>query len=214
MTLRQKLGLGAAVFVAIGLIGSIAGGDGDGPTTTLSPSDSIAQEFEAIAENLDAPTTTQATETPATTTQVTAAPTTTFETFETFGVGEGDWQLSDEQILWIEAVRLVEPTDDFFAPEDGFKWVAFDVVIENHGSEAYSSGVFDFELRSVDGQEFEYALFAETGAGDVNGNILTAKELRGALVYEVPKDLTVAELYWSANVFVFDPVYWTLELPS
>lgn len=193
MSLKKKLFVGAAAFVVLVAIGGSCQPE-DAPITTSTTTTST--------------TTTTTTTTPTTTTTTTTTSTTIAQ--PTFGIGEDDWQLVGTTIGWIEGVT-VDPGK--FPTEEGLKLVYVEFVIDNRGSEPILSSVLlDYALRDLDGRSYAISYFAAQ-AGTLDGSVLPGKLLRGAVAFEVPQDLVLAEFYWSPDPFAGPSVYWTIDIP-
>jgi hypothetical protein len=146
-----------------------------------------------------------------TTTRPATSTTTTTTSAPSRGIGENDKQVSGSLSGWVEAVGLSEG-DDFFSPSEDTKWVAVSFVVENIGTEEQSLlSWLMWTLRSVDGRTFDYA---PVGSG-LDGDLLPGKFLRGDIVFQVPPDLTEAELFWNGDVYglTAETVFWTIPIP-
>jgi len=100
----------------------------------------------------------------------------------------GDQIKMDNLTFVVNGTREVK--DEFMNPGPGNIFLAIDVTVENVGEKVElvsSLGMFD--LRDVEGNRYEQALFVTTGKASLNGEVAPGKKLRGEIVFKVPKEV-------------------------
>lgn len=106
----------------------------------------------------------------------------------------GDTFEQDGLKITVNKIREVKPTDDFMKPDEGTKWVAADVTIENIGNEdAAISSVLNFKLLDKDGRSFEMAIVTNLN-GSLDGALTVGRKMTGETAFSVPMDTQEVEL--------------------
>ncbi|NLX81334.1 MAG: DUF4352 domain-containing protein [Proteiniphilum sp.] len=96
--------------------------------------------------------------------------------------------------------ELSEDDNTWFGAEDGMKWVAIDVLIDNRKSnDSLSLNALgsSFKLRDIDGYRYSQPLMATDAIPqmiDPNSEIDEGDFLRGWVVLEIPKNTKVVDL--------------------
>ncbi|WP_354596089.1 DUF4352 domain-containing protein [Streptomyces sp. JL1001] len=99
-------------------------------------------------------------------------------------------------------VDPAQPKDEFFAPEDGNRWVAAQFELTNTGTKPYAdspsngAGVAD-----ADGQRFQ-ATFADTKAGPSmtsDAKVPPGEKALGWITFEVPKSSKIVTVQFGLN---------------
>ena len=95
---------------------------------------------------------------------------------------------------------LLEDEDAWLGPEDGMKWVAIDVLIDNRKSNDsinLNALISNFTLRDINGYRYSEALLASDVISqmmDPNAEIDEGDFIRGWVVLEIPVNTNVADL--------------------
>ena len=181
------------VFLILGLIGAIFGGDGDEPTrVNRDPADSTASADSGdSAEPADS-----GDSAPASNPEPTNEPQQT-----TFGVGEA---VSLNDIV----VTLVDVSEsngrDFFKPQDGEVFILCEFEIENNSdNEVNISSMLSFNTY-VDDYSTNIGLSAVSSSdkSQLDGSIAAGKKMNGIVGYAV-------DAGWSEIEIHFTPNFWT-----
>ncbi|MEU2901333.1 DUF4352 domain-containing protein [Streptomyces globisporus] len=112
-------------------------------------------------------------------------------------------------------VDPAQPKDEFFAPEDGNRWVAAQFELTNTGTKPYAdspsngAGVAD-----ADGQRFQ-ATFADTKAGPSmtsDAKVPPGEKALGWITFEVPKGSKIVTVQFGLNSGFADQTgQWTVS---
>lgn len=131
---------------------------------------------------------------------------------QTFKVGD-TVELKNLKIT-VNKVYDVESTNQFAQPQDGNKFVATDITIENTSNQQQAvSSMMMFKVVDKDGRACEYSLIGQTAAnaGQLDGTIESGRKLTGVYVVEVPKDKTGLELEFDSSIILGNKVIVTLN---
>lgn len=120
---------------------------------------------------------------------------------QTFKVGDtikmGDLQYT------VHGIREVKG-NDIFKPDEGKKWVAVEVTIENKGSEPQLvSSLLGFTLQDSEGYTYNIMPVPVDLKGSLDGELAPGRKMRGEVSFEIPKDAKGLELIIDADVFGF-----------
>lgn len=95
-------------------------------------------------------------------------------------------QLNGLTVIVLTADLNAKPTDAFFGPKAGNRWVVIQVLYENTGSDNVAYNPYDWKL--VDSSGFSYsATYTGIGPELHSGDISTGGKARGYISYEVPQ---------------------------
>lgn len=120
---------------------------------------------------------------------------------QTFKVGD-TIKLGDLHYT-VHGVREVKG-NDLFKPEEGNKWIAVEVTIENAGSEPEAvSSLLGFSLQDSEGYNYDMTILPVDLKGSLDGEIAPGRKMRGEVAFEIPKDAKGLELVIDANPFGF-----------
>lgn len=120
---------------------------------------------------------------------------------ETFAIGD-TVKLGDLQYT-VHGVREVEG-NEVFKPDEGKKWVAVEVTVENVGSEAQMvSSMAGFSLTDSDGYNYTPTVLPVDTKGQLDGELGPGRKMRGELAFEIPAEAKGLELVIDANMFGF-----------
>ena len=178
------------VFLILGLIGAIFGGDGDEPTrVNRDPADStVSADSEDSAEPADS-----GDSAPASNPEPTNEPQQT-----TFGVGEA---VSLNDIV----VTLVDVSEsngkDFFKPQDGEVFILCEFEIENNSdNEVNISSMLSFNTY-IDDYSTNIGLSAVSSSdkSQLDGSIAAGKKMNGIVGYAVDAGWSEIEIHFTPN---------------
>lgn len=97
------------------------------------------------------------------------------------------------------------PASDMATPEEGNKFLAVDVTIENKGTEpAAISGGLQMKLKDSSGQQYGsdfMAAMAASGGASVDGELAPGEKVRGNVPFQVPMDATGLQFEFDASIF-------------
>jgi hypothetical protein len=91
------------------------------------------------------------------------------------------------------------PAGRFSSPKPGFRWVAFDVTVENTGTAQISFNPFYFTIKGTDNREYSQA-FGGMEPSLNSGQHQPGEATRGWVTFEVPEGLPLATL-------TYDPTF-------
>ncbi len=122
------------------------------------------------------------------------------EQAEKYGVGDtvkmGDLQFT------LNGVRY-EAGSEFWAPDEGTKWIVFDCTLENKGSESEAiSSLMMFNLYDAGSYSKEIAL-ADNLKGSLDGELGAGRKMAGEIAFDVSEDETKWEFIFEPQVFGF-----------
>lgn len=123
-----------------------------------------------------------------------------------FAVGETA-EKSESYRISVNSLTEYKSDNEFMQAPEGKKYVVANVTVENlNGSEDMAvSSLMHFNLLSLDGVKYDIAL---TDAGSqLDGTVAPGRKLTGNLSYEVPSDLTEAELEVNLDLFSGKAIY-------
>jgi Domain of unknown function (DUF4352) len=97
--------------------------------------------------------------------------------------------------------EVVDPAPDgsFSKPKAGMRWVAFDVTVQNTGTQSLSYNPFYFKLKGTDNREYTLA-FGGNEPSLNSGDHAPGEATRGWVTFEVPEALALATL-------TYDPTF-------
>lgn len=110
-------------------------------------------------------------------------------------------KVDDVQIV-INEVKEV-PGTQYFAPDEGNRFISVDLTIENLGSDDFIvSSLMLFALKDDTGQEYSISIsgIAASDGKSPDGTIIPGDKLRGQLVYEIPVDASGLVLIFEPNI--------------
>ncbi|MEG0670731.1 DUF4352 domain-containing protein [Clostridium sp.] len=98
-------------------------------------------------------------------------------------------------------------TNQFMKAPEGKKYVVANVTVENltADKDIAVSSLMCFNLLSVDGVKYNIAI--TDAEGQLDGTVAPGRKLTGNVSYEVPAELTEAELEVKLDVFTGKPIY-------
>ncbi len=119
---------------------------------------------------------------------------------EAYAVGDlvelGTWTVQ------VHGVAPVDPSDDFFTPDPGMKWVGVDVEVTNLSKRsAWVSSLIFFTIEDATNRSWDQAIFADTPSKPPSGQIPAGGFRRGTIVYEVPEGATGLQLHFDCDPF-------------
>ncbi len=178
------------VFLILGLIGAIFGGDGDEPTrVNRDPADStVSADSEDSAEPADS-----GDSAPASNPEPTNEPQQT-----TFGVGEA---VSLNDIV----VTLVDVSEsngkDFFKPQDGEVFILCEFEIENNSdNEVNISSMLSFNTYIDDySTNIDLSAVSSSDKSQLDGSIAAGKKMNGIVGYAVDAGWSEIEIHFTPN---------------
>ncbi|MGL5831014.1 MAG: DUF4352 domain-containing protein [Candidatus Altimarinota bacterium] len=101
--------------------------------------------------------------------------------------------------LTIKSVKDFSTFNEYFKPEDGNKYVAIDVFIENNSGQTISINPLNFSLKDSESYEYEQEFVSGAEPRLNLGDLENMKTLRGFLVYEVPKTAVLSEIKYEVD---------------
>jgi len=94
----------------------------------------------------------------------------------------------------------VVPSDEFFGPDAGSRWVMVEVSITNVSDEPQDYGSYDFKVKDAD--NFEYtAGFVDLERELSSGSLPPGDTVRGQVGFEVPVDAAIVRLIYDPGFF-------------
>ncbi|XUZ24732.1 DUF4352 domain-containing protein [Streptomyces sp. RMIT01] len=114
--------------------------------------------------------------------------------------GQEDGEQVDATLKKI--VDPAQPKDEFFAPEDGNRWVAAQFELTNTGTKPYADSPGNgAQIADADGQRFD-TMFADTKAGPSmtsDAKVPPGEKVLGWITFEVPKESKIATVQFGLN---------------
>ena len=118
---------------------------------------------------------------------------------ETGTIGEGVENGGYELTVHSVTDPLV-PSDEFFGPEAGNRWVMVEVSITNVSDEPQDYGSYDFKVKDAD--NFEYTTgFVDLERELSSGSLPPGDTVRGQVGFEVPVDAAIVRLIYDPGFF-------------
>ena len=119
---------------------------------------------------------------------------------EKYAVGDtvkmGDLQFT------LNGVRY-EKGSEYWAPDEGTKWLVFDCILENKGSESeVISSLMMFKLYDADSYSKEIAM-ADNLKGSLDGELGAGRKMAGEVAFTVDEDESAWEFVFEPQVFGF-----------
>ena len=119
---------------------------------------------------------------------------------EKYAVGDtvkmGDLQFT------LNGVRY-EKGSEFWEPDEGTKWLVFDCILENKGSESeVISSLMMFKLYDADSYSKEIAM-ADNLKGSLDGELGAGRKMAGEVAFTVDEDESAWEFVFEPQVFGF-----------
>lgn len=114
------------------------------------------------------------------------------------------------KVTILQLAPSVESSNQFVSPPDGKKWVGFEVLVENVGSQEVTS--LDWKLR--DSKDLEHNQAFVIGAGtalEVFYNLTPGGKSRGWLYFEIDSDASVKWLRADPNPFLKNDLYFDAQ---
>jgi hypothetical protein len=120
---------------------------------------------------------------------------------QTFKVGDSI-QLGD-YVLIVHGTADNVPYEDteYDRPEEGNKYFAVEVTVENKGSEANSYNPLDFTLQDSSGYTFEKTYTVSKEPSLSSGDLQPGRKVRGWITFEIPKTSSNLELIYKPDIF-------------
>jgi len=117
---------------------------------------------------------------------------------QTFKVGErvklGNYYLT------VNGFEDYVEENEYMQPDEGNKFLAVDVTIENGGTESASYNALDFEIQ--DSESYTYDTSMATKAPDLgSGDLQEGRKIRGWVTFEVPTTATGLELIYQPSLW-------------
>lgn len=122
-------------------------------------------------------------------------------------VPAGDFSVTFNGVEDVKASQFMEP-------DEGYKFIAVDVTIENTSGEPQNlSTLAQMYVRAPDGQRYSVDLGAAVGAGSdsPDGEIAAGERLRGKIGFQVPVDASGLLFGFLAGLFGGEPIYIALN---
>jgi len=92
---------------------------------------------------------------------------------------------------------------EYWKPDAGTRWIVFDCVVENTGSESETvSSLLMFKLYDADGYTKDVAI-PEDLKGSLDGELGAGRKMAGEIAFTVDEDETAWELIFEPQVFGF-----------
>lgn len=107
----------------------------------------------------------------------------------------------------VNSLAEYQSSNEFIKPAEGKKYVVANVTVENISADKdiAVSSIVCFKLLSLDGVKYDIAI---TDAGSqLDGTVAPGRKLTGNVTYEVPSDLTEAELEVKLDVIGGKAIY-------
>lgn len=105
----------------------------------------------------------------------------------------GDSVKAGDLVFTVNSTRT-DNGNDIFKPAEGSIFYIVDVTIENTGNESEAvSSLMMFNLFDSEGYNYTVTIGPET-RGQVDGEIMAGRKLRGELVFEIPENAESLEL--------------------
>ncbi|WP_097933747.1 MULTISPECIES: DUF4352 domain-containing protein [unclassified Streptomyces] len=99
-------------------------------------------------------------------------------------------------------VDPAQPKDEFFAPEDGNRWIAAQFELTNTGTKPYAdSPANGAQIADADGQRFG-TMFADTKAGPSmtsDAKVPPGEKVLGWITFEAPKNSKIVTVQFGLN---------------
>jgi hypothetical protein len=89
------------------------------------------------------------------------------------------------------------PEDDFYQPDEGNRWVTFDITQEAVSGQA-SASPWDFTVQDEDGFIYEWTFGAKQPEFS-STQLAVGQRIRGFLTFEVPEDAVLVAMYADAD---------------
>lgn len=89
------------------------------------------------------------------------------------------------------------PDDDFYGPDEGNRWVTFDITQQASGGED-SAGPWDFTVQDEDGFLYDWTYGGATPEFPTV-QLANGQRVRGYLTFEVPEDAVLVAVYADAD---------------
>ncbi|MDY6994045.1 MAG: DUF4352 domain-containing protein [Pseudomonadota bacterium] len=96
------------------------------------------------------------------------------------------------------------PPDEFFTPDEGFKYIGVELVIVNTGETPKStSSILQMKVKDETAQQYTVDFMAQSQlkGGNVEGELISGEKIRGKVGFQVPEDVQSLELVFDAEVF-------------
>ena len=113
---------------------------------------------------------------------------------------------------WLVTVNSIKPTpgDEFDTPKAGDQYIAINLTVKNVGTSNNTMADIDFTLRDSQGDSFDSVVL--NGHNEPTGDVIAGQQVRGDLVYEVPKSLHTFVLLFDDSFDASQAVQWNLSL--
>lgn len=123
-----------------------------------------------------------------------------------FEIGETAEKANNYRIS-VNSLSEYKSANEFMQASDGKKYVVANVTVENLTSDKdiVVSSLMCFSLLDLDGVKYDIAL-TDVGS-QLDGTVAPGRKLTGNVAYEVPTNLTEAELEVNLDVFTGKPIY-------
>ena len=96
------------------------------------------------------------------------------------------------------------PGNQFFTPDEGYKYIAVDVILVNTADTNKStSSILQMKVKDETAQQYPVDIMAQSLAlgGKIEGEMLPGEKIRGKVGFQVPEDGQKLELVFDAKVF-------------
>lgn len=126
--------------------------------------------------------------------------------FRNFNVGDTA-EKSDSYRITVTNISEYKSSNEFIQAPEGKKYIIANVEIENlsKDNDIIVSSIACFNLLGLDGTKYDFAI---TDADSIlDGTIAPGRNLKGNVTFEVPNDLTEAELEVNLDIFTGKTIY-------
>lgn len=116
---------------------------------------------------------------------------------------------SEQGTVRITIDAIVDPAEtdsQIFQPQPGNKYWAVEVTLEATGDKTVNNGIW--YLTTTDGLEYESVYLTGVGDDVIYGAIEPGESQTGFLVFEIPEDAVVSEVYADMSIYVgYDVIF-------
>jgi hypothetical protein len=122
-------------------------------------------------------------------------PPTSYEIGDTINIG-------DRTIIVLGWENI--PPDEFFNPDEGFKYIGVELIIVNAGETPKStSSLLQLKVKDETAQQYTIDIMAQSQlkGGSIEGELISGEKIRGKVGFQVPEDVENLELVFDAEVF-------------
>jgi cell division protein FtsB len=119
---------------------------------------------------------------------------------QTFNIGE-DLSLTQDGVpigrFIIRKIENYASINKYAKPSEGTRWITMDVEEQNLSSEVQSYNALNYSLGDADGYRYDKVKSGGKEPTMESGELAPNNKIRGWVTIEVPKDITITEIYAS-----------------